>query len=375
MKRILCINDYKAQFPGSFIAGQLELAKFMHEKGDAIFFIFPERKEYLEQLERIASVYYISEFSGTKFSLHFYKRLKKLVQFEKIDIIHTNFGFSGFFAATLITLFSNVQHISHERALPSGIIKSVRFIRFIKRITFRLLNAVSNNWYIAISNEVKSALEIYNGYPDFKIFVIPNAVVYKEPKNIELPFQYDSLVGMIAHWGTQKDHETYIKSATKVRESVNNLKYIQIGNELQLRNEDYYPKIKHWLNEYKVNDIFYFTGSVENTQDYVFKMDVCCLISHFEGFGNAVVEYMLQKKPVIATAVGGLKDVIIDGETGFLIEPENANQLAEKIIFLIQNPDIAQKMGEKGYMRARSLYGIENWLQRVYDVYTKISIH
>lgn len=76
-----------------------------------------------------------------------------------------------------------------------------------------------------------------------------------------------------------------------------------------------------------------------------------------EGFGLVAMEAAMMGRPVVATRSGGLAEVVMDGETGFLVEPENSQALADAIAYLLDNRDTATTMGKAARTRARSLFG------------------
>ena len=78
-----------------------------------------------------------------------------------------------------------------------------------------------------------------------------------------------------------------------------------------------------------------------------------CLAGCFEGFPIAIVEAMLHGKPVICSRIGGLPEIIEDNKTGLLFEPGNTKDLADKINFLWQKPDLCKKMGKAGQIKAQ----------------------
>ena len=113
-------------------------------------------------------------------------------------------------------------------------------------------------------------------------------------------------------------------------------------------------------------------GEVQNPMPYVELCDIGCLISNWEGFGNALVEYMLKKKPVIGTAVGGIKDIIDDGVNGFLVPRNDSELLAKKILYFIDNPQRAKEMGEESYQKAIREYDMNRWVNRIIEVYESV---
>ncbi|SMD46052.1 Glycosyltransferase involved in cell wall bisynthesis [Aquiflexum balticum DSM 16537] len=98
-------------------------------------------------------------------------------------------------------------------------------------------------------------------------------------------------------------------------------------------------------------------------------MDVFCLPSAHEGFGLAAVEAMLHELPVIATKVGGLKNIVLDEVTGFLIPPQRPKLLAEKILDLLHDPLKRKKLGQSGYLRAKENYTSERYCKELEDLY------
>jgi glycosyltransferase involved in cell wall biosynthesis len=87
---------------------------------------------------------------------------------------------------------------------------------------------------------------------------------------------------------------------------------------------------------------------------------------------TVALEAMSQKKAVIASSVGGLKDIVVDGKTGVLIPPNNLDRLAEAIYQLLQSPEVASEMGERGYERFVKNYTPNAVIPRIIDVYESL---
>ena len=101
-------------------------------------------------------------------------------------------------------------------------------------------------------------------------------------------------------------------------------------------------------------------------------MDVFCLPSAHEGFGLAAVEAMFQRLPVIASKVGGLQDIVINGETGFLIPPFDPSAIAAKIQVLIDDPKLKETMGIGGRTRALENYTADRYCREVENLYLEL---
>ncbi len=376
---ILYVNDFAASFPGSFIESLWVLSKELNSQGHKISFIFPLERDYIRQLKNIGTVYYCPSFMGKKFDYTLLKLVCQICKKEKIDIIHTNFGLAGFISANLVSGITHCKHIAHERSLSQYLFnKKIYKIKFIKaKLIFKILQFISKPYFIAISSGVKESLANYNKIKSKNICVIPNAVSLKHSKRSEIKHLENIynlttnklVVGMIAHFGPNKDHKTLIDAAEIVIEKIPNVIFLLVGGNMVSDKLNFRKQIFSYINEKKLESNFHFTGEVIDPMPYVELFDIGCLISNWEGFGNALVEYMLKKKPVIGTAVGGIKDIIDDDINGFLIPPQRPDILADKIIYLLGNPKIARKMGEKGYKKAIENYNMDNWVKKIIKLY------
>jgi glycosyltransferase involved in cell wall biosynthesis len=105
-----------------------------------------------------------------------------------------------------------------------------------------------------------------------------------------------------------------------------------------------------------------FLGAIEHHQvpEFLKKVDILAMPSIREGFGVAAVEAQAMEIPVVATRVGGVPEVVLDGETGILVEPGNSEQLAQAILTLIENPALRRQMGERGRIHVLANYRWED---------------
>jgi glycosyltransferase involved in cell wall biosynthesis len=118
-----------------------------------------------------------------------------------------------------------------------------------------------------------------------------------------------------------------------------------------------------------------FTGSRRDIPQVLQALDAFVLPSLYEGFGIAILEAMAAGKPVIATAVGGIPEFVLPGETGLLVEPGRVEVLADAIDRLMSHPQEAQAMGEKGRIRAREHHRISEIVRQHEQVYTDCLTH
>ena len=113
-------------------------------------------------------------------------------------------------------------------------------------------------------------------------------------------------------------------------------------------------------------------GEREDAVDLLAVADLFLLSSDREGLPNAIMEAMAAGKPVVATAVGGVSELVVDGETGFLISCGDPPGMAEKICQLAKDPELRRKMGEAGRERIKRQFPVERMVRATEDLYIEM---
>ena len=116
----------------------------------------------------------------------------------------------------------------------------------------------------------------------------------------------------------------------------------------------------------------HFTGSRSDVADLLALADVFVLPSESEGFGRVLVEAMAMARAIVATNVGGIPDIVLDGETGVLVEPANAVALAHAVRGLLDDPARAARLGAAGRRRAESTFSVGAHVDGVERVYHEV---
>lgn len=116
----------------------------------------------------------------------------------------------------------------------------------------------------------------------------------------------------------------------------------------------------------------HWVGPVNGPGRYLELADVALLVSHQEGFSNAILEAMAHGLPVIASDVGGNGEAVVDGETGILFPPKDHSALARAIRLLVDSCEIRQSMGERGRERQQEFFSLDRCLDEHLDLYTSI---
>lgn len=139
------------------------------------------------------------------------------------------------------------------------------------------------------------------------------------------------VVGMVGRISQQKAPDVFIKMAKQVKDEVPNAHFIIVGNG---NRED---EIRKYAKDNGFSDSLHITGWVDNPMSYVELFDVACLLSRWEGFGLVLPEYMMAGKPIVASKVDAIPNIIKDGENGLLVEVDNAKETSKAILKIYNN--------------------------------------
>ncbi|NUR33082.1 MAG: glycosyltransferase [Gemmatimonadaceae bacterium] len=172
------------------------------------------------------------------------------------------------------------------------------------------------------------------------------------------------VVGCVARLDPLKDHATLLRAIASLRTTGRRVHLVLIGDG-ELRRP-----LEQLAADLDIGDAVTFVGEVRDGRNHHRGFDVSALCSLSEGFPNTLVEAMAGGRPVVATAVGGSVDAVVDGETGLLVPPSAADDLAAALARLLDDPEARSRMGRAGYERARRLYGAQQTvagLEGMYD--------
>jgi glycosyltransferase involved in cell wall biosynthesis len=154
------------------------------------------------------------------------------------------------------------------------------------------------------------------------------------------------VVGMVARIAPQKDFETLIRAAARLRKAALDLRFLLIGDYMSHAPwREYRARLGGQISRAGLNDWFLFTGHRDDVGRLMGALDIFVLTTHNEGAPLVILEAMAMEKPVLATAVDGIPEVIEDGVTGLLHRHEDDAQLAEQIARLARDATLAKRIG------------------------------
>ncbi len=297
---------------------------------------------------------------------HKHKEVLKVVREFKPHIIHGAI-FEGMAMAAIGGVLGRVPIVlMEETSHPLNRSRKAIFLqKFFTKAADKIIGIAPT-----VVNYLKQAVKL----PESKVVLINNGV--NTPRSVSLEElqklkcelginEEDLIIGSAGRFFNEVKRFTDILDAIKIANNPN-LKFLLLG-----QGQDQELIIQK-SKELDINSQLILTGFQRDTAPYFQLMNIFCIVSAQEGFGLVAAEAMLHGLPVIATKVGGLEDIVVDKETGFLIPPFSPEKIAEKILVLIQNHELRKNMGEKGKLRALENYTAERYCREVENLYLEL---
>jgi glycosyltransferase involved in cell wall biosynthesis len=286
---------------------------------------------------------------------NFLRQIRRCVRFlqeHEIDVVHTHDFYTNIFGMIAARLARVSVRIASKRE-TEGFSSSTQ--KRVERYAYRLAHSVITN-----ADAVRKQL-IKEGVPAEKLVTVYNGLDMERVATqldlgrdamlatLELPHeperQFVTIVANVQH--AVKDHPTFLRAAARVHKAVPGAAFV-IAGEGRLMNE-----LRALSTELGIESDTFFIGRCQRVAELLSISTVCVLSSKAEGFSNSILEYMAAARPVVVTDVGGAREAVDDGETGFIVPAGDDESMASHIIQLLREPDRARVMGQ----RARSIVG------------------
>ena len=328
----------------------------------------------LDEAERIG-LGEIAEYPLTSFyDLNFLRQLRRCVRFLKeheIEVVHTHDFYTNIFGMTAAKLAGVRVRIASKRE-TAGFSSPAK--KRAERCAYRLAHSVITNaeavrkQLISEGVRTEKLVTVYNGL-DMKR-VAPQSDLDRPAilALLNLPREPDRLfvtiVANIQH--SVKDHPTFLRAAARVLKAVPKAAFV-IAGEGSLINQ-----LRVFAEELGIGHHTFFIGRCQRVAELLSISNVCVLSSKAEGFSNSILEYMAAGRPAVVTDVGGAREAIIDGQTGFIVPAGDDETMAGQIIELLRKSDLAAEMGKRGRLIVEEKFSCETQLERTSGLYDQL---
>ncbi len=193
-----------------------------------------------------------------------------------------------------------------------------------------------------------------------------NPSVHRSAASLGMP-EGALVVGIVANYRPVKDLSLFLRAARIVADNVPRASFLLVGKG------ESRAELANLARQLSIANYVFFTDGEGDVRDHLASMSIACLSSVSEGFSNAILEYMASGLPVIATAVGGNGEAILNGQTGYLVRERTPEAFAAPIIGLLQNEDLRRNMGAQSLMRAKALFSMDSFIVRLEQYYDQLA--
>lgn len=366
------------QIIGSFHQGgserqALQLTRLLKENGTYNILLATLNNEGVLRAEAESlSEGKIPEFPLTSFyDPNFAKQLRNCVRFmreNEIQIVHAHDFYTNVFGMTAAKLARIPLKIASKRE-TAGMRSPLQ--KKIEKFIFGFADKI-----VANSESVKKYL-INEGISAEKIHVIYNGIDLRRfsvegdkreiLKELKLPLdekiKFVTLVANLRH--QVKNQPMFLRAAQKVLQKFPEAHFVLAG-EGELKED-----LENFAREMKIAENTHFIGRCQKIPELLSVSYVCVLTSFAEGFSNSILEYMAAGKPAVATNVGGAAEAIVEGETGYLVDSDDDQTLANRLIELLQNEEKAESFGKCGREIVKAKFSLESQLGKTLELYRR----
>jgi len=294
----------------------------------------------------------------------------KYLRSQKIDIVQSHDFYTNIFGMLGARLASVPIRIAAKRETGMRSRAQLFFERRAMGLATAIVaNSINVREYLVKSDVSAAKIEVIHNGLDlsrFEVSINDRAAVIAA---LGLPAKPDQrFVTIVANLRDPvKDQETFLEAAKIVSLRNEKAAFVLAGEGPRT------DAIKGLAERLGIGERVFFLGRCDRIPELLSVSYIGALTSRSEGFANSILEYMAAGLPVVATRVGGAAEAVIEGETGFLVDPRDSAVLAARLSDVLENTELAESMGAKGKQRAHEVFSVEAQLAKTERLYERES--
>ena len=310
----------------------------------------------------------------TRYDLSVIKRLMKEIKEEEYDLIHCH-GARANFITYLLKKFYKIPAVTTVHSDYKLDFKG----SFYKNLVYRNLNYISlkhMDYYIGVSESFRDML-IDRGFAPDRVMTVYNGINVREVeskkinKNFLKEYGIDTdentvKIGILARLYPVKGVEVFIKAAGKVLAKRQDVEFFIAGDGEEREN------LLNLTKKLNIDDKVHLLGYIRDPYSFINEIDINTNTSYSESFPYVILEGGVFKKPIIASNVGGVKDLVVHEETGLMFEPGDVDTLSNYMLKLIEDEDLRKILGNNLYKKINDSYSSEKMADKQILIYQQI---
>jgi glycosyltransferase involved in cell wall biosynthesis len=314
----------------------------------------------------------------SRYNLGLILRLKKIIKTKDVRIVHSQGGRADFFARTAARISRTPIIISSVAMMVEGY-----DVGMLKKGLYVLMDRKTERWvdrFIILSEASRKRLIERHKVPPEKIIKIHNGIEIEdydpgieeaEDKKLELRRELGlksdgPVIGAVGRLVWQKGFEYLIRAVPQVIRAFPAAKFLIVG-EGPLRG-----RLEALSEGLKIKDSIIFTGFRSDIKDILALIELLAMPSLLEGLPMVLLEGMAMAKPIVASKIDGITEVLENGETGLLVQEKDPHELAEAMIEILKNKTKADLLGSKARKIAEENFSVKKMVEQTELVYEKL---
>lgn len=304
------------------------------------------------------------------------KRIRKIIQQERPDIVHCHSSKAGI-VGRIAAWRENVPSVftAHGWAFTEGVSLVKRLIyscveHCMLQITDKVIcvseydKQLAERWFLHKSSKL---ITIHNGIADLKKLKYGESFdthLYTSKEQYTNPLH----LVMVGRFSPPKKHLSLIRAVEQINRSYGNSVRLSLIGDGELM-----PQIKQYVDERNLQESVCFLGRRTDVDVILGQHDVFCLISNYEGLPISIIEAMRAGLPIVASDVGGVNELVQNGDNGFLIERKNLLQLEDVLKELIEQKLLLKKMGKRSRQQYEEKFTADLMVKKIEKIYGEVS--
>lgn len=360
---------------GSYSWGGLEIQTLrisaaLKKLGEEVSILCPVNST----LQREAETLGISTFpvfrSGIK-SVQSTRELKKIIQREQPTVVHTHLSHDLWTLVPALKWSRSRAKLFLTKQMGSSVGKKDP----LHRILYHRVNRI-----YAISNYIRQNVLKTCPVPERKVKLLFNAIPLEEynpsameKAGIRRELHIDPhtvVIGMVGRFSPMKGHPEFYRAAKIILERTTAPVIFLVVGGASFGEDDFEKRMHRLGEELQIDTRIIYTGHRTDIPRLMAAIDILAFPSHKESFGNILLEAMAVGLPVVASASGGVLDIVLPEKTGLLVPPKDAKALAEALLELIDDPQRCRRLGEAARERVADHFNFENYIRELIADYS-----
>lgn len=308
-----------------------------------------------------------------KLDLRVLRELREIILRHDINLIHAHDYKTDLFAYFL-RLWLRHQHLTLVSTAHAWVMFGLKG-ELYRRLDLLLMRRFDH--LIAVSHATKKEM-VDAGVPVDLVSVIHNAIdtetwsACRVTSTLRDELAIDPsapVVGYVGRIMPEKDLDTWLRAAALVAKQHPSVQFVLVGEG---KDDGTLGELKRLASTLRIAAQVHFPGYRENLLPVYATFDVFCLSSRREGLPNSILEAMAMGLPVVTTDVAGAKELVLDGQTGYVLPQGDVEGIARAFATLLESASLQKHMGRTGRERVEHEFSFTHRLQKIEDLYAQV---